>query len=64
MSISTAVETIEKGDRIEVWLGDAPQAVVVCGISEGETFRTFQVNHAGAALELNVPLGYAVNLCC
>lgn len=64
MSLSIAVESVEKGDRIELWLVDAPCAVVVCGISEGTVVRTFQVSHEGASFELNVQRGQTVNLTC
>jgi hypothetical protein len=64
MSMSIAVEKIEKGDRIEFWLGDAPQSVVVSEITEGRTVRIFQVNHSNGSFELNVPRGHEVNLVC
>lgn len=64
MVMSIPVETVEKGDRIEVWLEDAPKVVVVGEITEGVTIHTFQVSHGSAAFELNVPRGYTVNLTC
>jgi hypothetical protein len=64
MSLSVAVESVEKGDRIELWLADAPRAVVVRGISEGRVVRTFQVSHEGASFELSVQRGHTVNLTC
>lgn len=64
MVMSIPVEKVEKGDRIEVWLEDAPKVVVVGEITEGVTIRTFQVSHSGAAIELNIQRGHTVNLTC
>ncbi len=64
MSKSIAVERIQKGDRIEIWHGDRPQAVFVDEVAEGATVRTLQVSHQGGTFELNVPRGYSINLVC
>lgn len=64
MSLCVDVERIEVGDRITVWLGDGPKAVVVAGISEGADRRTLQVSHGGTRSELDVLRGHTVDLIC
>jgi hypothetical protein len=58
------VEKLEVGDRIELWVEDAPQAIVVRALTEGEASRTIGFLHKGAMKELSLPLGQTVNRVC
>lgn len=64
MVMSIAVEAVERGDRVVLWFGEAPQNFVVSGIAEGIAVRTLMVCHNGASLELNVQRGHTVDLTC
>lgn len=64
MTMSIAVEAVEKGDRIELWVGSAPKAVVVHEITEGTAIRTFKVSLGDVPFELSAQRGQAVTLTC
>ncbi|MFJ7794659.1 hypothetical protein [Pseudomonas sp. NPDC096950] len=62
MSMSVAVDTVEKGDRVELWIGEAPQVWVIDGITEGGATRTFHVRVSNQTMELFVQRGQTVTL--
>lgn len=62
MSMSVAVDTVEKGDRVELWIGEAPQVWVVDGITEGVVTRSLHVRYSNQSMELFVQRGQTVNL--
>ena len=66
MSRSCAVENVEAGDNAVVWFqaASAPEAVVVCRITEAVTFRTLHCNLNGQPLEISVPRGHTIDLAC
>lgn len=70
MAMSVAVEAVGKGDRVVLWIGGAPEhgggprAVVIGAVHEDAAYRTFQVSHEGASLDVKVPRGQTVDLVC
>lgn len=64
MAMTIAVESVKEGDRIELWVGSAPQVVLVQEIAEGKTIRTFKVALGDVSIELNAERAHTVNLTC
>lgn len=62
MSMSVAVDTVEKGERVELWIGEAPQIWVIDAITEGSVSRTLHVRHSNHSMELTVKRGQTVTL--
>lgn len=64
MSRSFSVESVEVGDRVELWIGDSAKAVVVQEIVESESARTLHVASNGEPAEVTIPRSHEVNLVC
>lgn len=64
MSRSFSVESVEVGDRVELWIGDSAKAVVVRKIVESESARTLHVTSNREPVEVTIPRGHEVNLVC
>jgi len=64
MAFPVGVDSVENGDRIEVWLNDRPAVVVVTGIEEGKAIRTCQARCNDQTLTLDLQRGQTVNLAC
>lgn len=62
MSVSVAVDTVEKGDSVELWIGEAPQVWVVDGITEGVVTRSLNLRNSNQSMELFVQRGQTVTL--
>ncbi len=62
MSVSVAVDTVEQGDRVELWIGEAPQVWVVDGITEGVVTRSLNLRNSNQSMELYVQRGQTVTL--
>ncbi len=62
--MSIAVEKIESGDGVIVWLDgeDRPREYSVRSITEGVTGRTLHLRKEGGVIDLVVPHGRTVDL--
>ncbi len=64
MSMSVDVETVEKGDRIEVPFKDGIAIGVIQRIVEGPTNRSFELTGDDDSFVWGVARGDSVNLVC